>query len=264
MPVETAVTILLILTLAAYLGAFGLFLTRRGGAGLVVFIGGWAMNAAVVAINWVVGGHPPFGNMYHVMVFLALCFLPLYLVFRFRHGLGWLRAYFGIASALAVIGALCMGRDISWQRMPALRSPWFVPHVVSYMISYALATVGFVLTAVGLVKEWFGSGAGDGNSTCSEASYAVIRVALPFMTFGLLSGALWAEEAWGRYWSWDPKETWSLITWTLYMIYLHCRRSPKLRHRARAAQVLAFAALLTTFFLVNLLPRLSSVLHSYV
>ena len=84
------------------------------------------------------------------------------------------------------------------------------------------------------------------------------------MTFGLLSGALWAEEAWGRYWSWDPKETWSLITWTLYLIYFHCRRSPGLRQWSPAAHVLAFLALLTTFFLVNLLPKMGSVLHSYV
>jgi ABC-type transport system involved in cytochrome c biogenesis permease subunit len=83
------------------------------------------------------------------------------------------------------------------------------------------------------------------------------------MTFGLLSGALWAEEAWGVYWSWDPKETWALITWTLYLVYFHCRRSPSLQRFADAAQMAAFLALLTTYLLVNLLPKLASALHSY-
>ncbi len=275
MPLESAISVLEILVLTAYGGAFLLFLAQYRGAGFATFTGGWVANACIVAVNWTVGGHPPFGNMYHVMVFLGLCFLPLYLLLRYRHGLGWLHAYFALASVVAMVGALSIGltrgRGIVWQRMPALQSPWFVPHVVSYMISYALATVAFVLTMTGVFKGWKGEGdealtpsAESGKSVYAQASHTVLRIALPFMTFGLLSGALWAEEAWGRYWSWDPKETWSLITWTLYMIYLHCRRSPRLRHRARIAQILAFAALLTTFLLVNLLPRLSSVLHSYV
>ena len=83
------------------------------------------------------------------------------------------------------------------------------------------------------------------------------------MTFGMLSGALWAEEAWGVYWSWDPKETWSLITWGCYLIYFHCRTRRYLHKYEETAELLAFLALLTTFTLVNLLPKLSSALHSY-
>jgi ABC-type transport system involved in cytochrome c biogenesis permease subunit len=78
----------------------------------------------------------------------------------------------------------------------------------------------------------------------------------------MLSGALWAEEAWGQYWSWDAKEVWSLITWGLYLIYFHLRKS-EWKQYADWAHLLAFLALLTTFFLVNLIPKLGSILHSY-
>lgn len=79
----------------------------------------------------------------------------------------------------------------------------------------------------------------------------------------MLSGAIWADQVWAACWSWDPKETWSLITWTLYLIYLHCRRSPAYRRYAGVAHALAFAALLITFVLVNLLPKMAGVLHRY-
>ncbi|MFW6193012.1 MAG: phenylalanine--tRNA ligase subunit beta, partial [Gemmatimonadota bacterium] len=103
--------------------------------------------------NWTVGGEPPFGNMYHVLIFLGLCFLPLYYLLRRRQGLGWLHLYFAFAGGVALVGAIAMGHDLLWRRMPALQSPWFMPHVVSYMVSYALATVAFVLTLVAVVKH---------------------------------------------------------------------------------------------------------------
>ena len=83
------------------------------------------------------------------------------------------------------------------------------------------------------------------------------------MTFGMLSGALWAEEAWGIYWSWDAKETWALVTWSAYLIYFHCRMSPRFKPYATVAQILAFIFLLITFLVVNLLPKMGSLLHSY-
>jgi len=253
--IEGIATITMVAAAAAYAAAFGLLLARRRRAGFAVFVVGWGLNAALVALNWVAGGHPPFGNMYHVMVFLSLCFLPLYLLLRRREGLGWLHLYFAAAAVVPLAGALFMERDILWRRMPALHSPWFVPHVVSYMISYALAAVAFALTVAGRVRRV--------GKEYADASYAVLRFAFPFMTFGLLSGALWAEEAWGAYWSWDPKETWSLITWTAYVACFHCRSAPRLRPGADLVQALAFLALLTTFLLVNLLPKLASVLHGY-
>ena len=87
------------------------------------------------------------------------------------------------------------------------------------------------------------------------------RIAFPFLTFGLCSGALWADAAWGRYWAWDIKEAWSLITWLIYLIYLHLETSgPSAR---RTVLLLGFAAVLITFVIVNVAPVAADSLHSY-
>ena len=96
-----------------------------------------------------------------------------------------------------------------------------------------------------------------------SATYQLIRLSLPFFTFGMLSGAFWAESAWGRYWAWDNKEVWALITWGLYITYLHCRMQKQLQRFKDLVHIIAFFALITTFFVVSFLPKLSSALHSY-
>ena len=95
-----------------------------------------------------------------------------------------------------------------------------------------------------------------------DAAGDVVRLSLPFMTFGLWSGALWADAAWGGYWAWDIKEAWSLLTWCIYLIYLHVERFPAFASWRRPLLLLGFAAVVVTFLVVNLLPRIES-MHSY-
>lgn len=192
----------------------------------------------------------PFGNMRHV-----LCFFPLALglIYYIRaKSLKPYASYFALAAALALIGALCMPLQSQWRQMPALQSPWFVPHVTSYVISYGLMFVAFLIT----LRSFFPKQREGSLLACDE----IIRLAFPFMTFGLLSGALWADEAWAAYWSWDIKEVCSLITWLLYIMYLHIAQNALAWRRPLC--ILAFIALLVTFFVVNLMSGTSSV-HSY-
>lgn len=262
MTADHAITALILAAIVGYALAFAvLFASARKFARV---LGGlaWLANLAVFLLNWHHLGEPPFGNMYQVKVVLGLCFLPLFLVLRRRGGMDWLAPHFLLASALPLVGTLFLERNLQWRRMPALQSPWFVPHVLGYMLSYALLTVAFAALVWGLYLRWRQSSP-ELLLRSRQAVYAITRMAFPLMTFGLLSGALWAEEAWGIYWSWDPKETWSLITWTLYLIYFHARLSPRTRRFEIAAHLLAFAALLVTFLLVNLLPKLGGGLHSY-
>lgn len=254
------IKILIVASVSAYLFAGMFYGLNRRKYGIAFFVSGWLGNTSIFIINWIEASAPPFGNMYQVQVFLAVCFLPLYLFLSRRDNLGWTGVYFATVSGLSLVGPFFMSPDITWKRMPALQSPWFVPHVTSYMISYALATIAFVMYLVGKIREKTGK---VSATSYDRAIYGILGIAFPFMTFGMLSGALWAEEAWGTYWSWDRKETWSLITWTLYLVYFHCLTKKELRNYAGFAQVLAFLALITTFFLVNLWPKLSSVLHSY-
>jgi len=259
--VDTAIMGLRVASVVVYALAFVTVCYKRTRKlGLATLYAGWGLNTLLIVVNWLAAGYPPLANMYHVLTFLAACFVPLYLLLSYTEGLGWLCGHFAVLSTVPLIGTFFMDANAFWRRMAALQSNWFVPHVMSYMVSYALAAVAFVVVCESLVRSKL---LGQDAAKQDRAAHRIMVFALPLMTFGMLSGALWAERAWGTYWSWDPKETWSLVTWTLYVIYLHMKKTSSLRQQANLVHVLAFLALLATFLLVNLMPRLSSVLHSY-
>ena len=251
---EALLISLLIAAAAGYLVSGVLFALKRRRAACAVMGAAWVVNAVVVVLNGLIVKDIPLGNMYQVQGVLALCFAPLFVLLSLRETLSWTGIYFAFASALPMIGAVFMDKQAGWKRMPALQSNWFVPHVLAYMVGYALCAVAFFL----LIRTW----CSKEKEEPRRAVYQILRTAFPFLTFGMLSGALWAEEAWGQYWSWDAKEVWSLITWGLYLVWFHMRKSVW-RRAIDWVHVLAFLALLTTFFLVNLLPKLGSILHSY-
>ena len=144
--------------------------------------------------------------------------------------------------------------------MPALQSPWFAPHVIVYMFAYAVLGAATVMAVYLLLVKKAAITAEELDITDN-----MVYVGLAFMTFGMLFGALWAKEAWGHYWSWDPKETWAAITWLSYLIYVHYRQLP--RHRERLALwtlVISFALLQMCWWGINYLPSAQgSSVHTY-
>lgn len=144
--------------------------------------------------------------------------------------------------------------------MPALQSPWFAPHVIVYMFAYAMLGAATVL-AVYLL--WFKKK--DIENREMELSDNLVYVGVSFMTFGLLTGALWAKEAWGHYWAWDPKETWAAVTWFCYLVYIHLRiaqsQKPKI---SLYILLLAFLLLQMCWWGINYLPSAQgSSVHTY-
>ena len=139
---------------------------------------------------------------------------------------------------------------VSKMPVPALQSPWFAPHVLVYILAYAMAIVSAVMAIYLLVcgkhrREAVGLSARD----------AFARAALAFTTIGMLFGALWAERAWGGYWSWDPKETWAGITWLAYLLCLHVReKSPEAQRTVLWLYIFAFLCLLMCWQGINLIP----------
>lgn len=260
------ITKLLIISVIVLYGiSAGMALFKRMKTGLNLSIIAWLVNLSIFILNWIMAGEPPFGSMYHVLITISLSFLPAYLLLKYRDSLEWLLLYFSFAPIIPLTGCLFMNTDMSWQRMAALQSLWFVPHVSSYVLSYSLDTVAFILSIIYFIRiHIFKHTYGVNNY--EEAIYKILLTAFPLMTFGMLSGALWAEETWGSYWSWDVKESWALITWLLYLVYFHCRKTAELKKWAILAQTFAFLALLTTFLVVNfsLIPRLKSLLHAYI
>lgn len=144
--------------------------------------------------------------------------------------------------------------------MPALQSPWFIPHVVVYIIAYAFLAVSSLTALKGLVLMKKNM---DFDPTLKLADNSVY-LGFAFLTFGLLFGALWAKEAWGHYWTWDPKETWALLTWLVYLIYIHLRIKKK-TNTTQALWILTFAfiILLVCWFGINYLPAAQNSLHIY-
>jgi ABC-type transport system involved in cytochrome c biogenesis permease subunit len=143
--------------------------------------------------------------------------------------------------------------------MPALQSPWFVPHVTVYMLAYSALGLSSLIALWVLVKR-----RGKVTADDTDLPHRLVLVGLPLHTCGLLFGAFWAKEAWGHYWTWDPKETWAFLTWGAYLVYLHV----KTRYAVKPALnltllVVGFGVLLACWFGVNLMPISKQSVHTY-
>ncbi len=245
----TLLTIFVLLLSAACCAAF---VMGRTAVARMLEVAAWGTALALFVANGCLAQALPFGNMRHVLCFFPLVLAPASLYMRRWREVD-LTAGFAVVGALAMIGALCMPMQASWRQMPALQSPWFAPHVTSYVLAYGLLAVSFVSALLSFRRQ--------SSASHLRAADAAARLAFPFLTFGLWSGALWADAAWARYWAWDIKEVWALITWCVYLLYFHLGRYGSVLVR-RALLLAGFVAVLITFFVVNLLPNIVSV-HSY-
>ena len=134
--------------------------------------------------------------------------------------------------------------------MPALQSPWFAPHVIVYMFAYAVLGAGALMSGYLLWSK---------KSPISDHEMDIcdnlVQVGWAFMTIGILLGALWAKEAWGHYWAWDPKETWAAATWFAYLAYIHVRlRADRYRRAALWGLLISFILLQMCWWGINYLP----------
>ena len=159
-----------------------------------------------------------------------------------------------MAAVLAIINIL--RPEIHDQTlMPALQSPWFVPHVTVYMFSYSVLGCAFIMACAGLAKH---------RADYLEATDKLVYTGLAFLTVGMLTGAIWAKAAWGHYWSWDPKETWAAVTWAGYLLYLHMRLFRRGAPRPLYwILIVAFMALQMCWYGVNYLPAARQSVHLY-
>jgi len=150
--------------------------------------------------------------------------------------------------------------------IPALKSNWLIAHVITCFIGYAAFALSFGISLMYLIKQREKKGDSrfvglfPESSNLYEVNYQLIMLGFLFLSIGIITGAVWANSAWGRYWGWDPKETWSLITWFIYATLLHARRTRGWEgKRIVYLSILGFVAVLFTYFGVNYLPGL----HSY-
>jgi len=207
--------------------------------------------------------YAPLSNFYESLVFFAWT-LPALGLFAFRRYFrGYLGAVLSTIACLLLAYASFGGVDSSIKPlMPALKSNWLLIHVVTAFLGYAAFAVAFGTAVLYLVQDRRPRPALPPQSQLDRLLYRATVLGFLLLTLGILTGAVWAESAWGRYWSWDPKETWSLITWLVYATLLHARLLKGWQGRRIAwLAVVGFMAVLFTYFGVSFLL---SGLHSYL
>ena len=260
-----------------YYGAYLLFprVLGKGKLAFYVLLSGALLHAVLIVFRTIEARYPPFQTLYESLSWFAFSVVVSFLFVEWRrkvHLPGILVT--GIALAACMYALFGKSPEIK-PLFPALQSGWFVWHVAAAFGSYAIFVVAFSVEAVFLALTLGRAGGArgarygldeSGTHVFHRMAYNLILFGYPLLTFGIVSGAAWAQEAWGRYWGWDPKETWSLITWSVYALYLHAKVTPRwARRRASALNCVGFICMIFTFLGVNWLVKLLHIpsLHAY-
>ncbi|MDD6438263.1 MAG: cytochrome c biogenesis protein CcsA [Prevotella sp.] len=241
------------------LGAAAAWKDRRRVAVVATAVGLMVFFAYVVSL-WTALERPPMRTMGETRLWYSF-FLPLAgLLVYGRWHYKWILSFSTVLSAVFICVNLFKPEIHSKALMPALQSPWFAPHVIVYMFAYALLGAAFLM-ALWILFSPKERNKGEELAVCDN----LVALGWAFLTIGILFGAVWAKEAWGDYWAWDPKETWAAATWLAYLVYIH------LRIRRRSHVRLALVVLLVNFVLlqmcwwgVNYLPSAQGTsIHTY-
>jgi cytochrome c-type biogenesis protein CcsB len=264
---ESLFTLAFILYICASLSFFVFLASSKdkiGKAAVNISVLGFVIHTMAMGARIIESGRLPFSNQYEFANSftwgIVLCYLVIHFYYRFT----------AVGAFVMPLAFLMMGYASLLPRhvrplMPALQSNWLVIHVGTAVVSYGAFAVAAGLSFIYLIS--FRKTNTDNDSSlpdldaCDFLSYRIIAFGYLMLTLVIITGAIWARSAWSRYWGWDPKETWSLITWIIYSVYLHLRYNRGWKGRPAAwFAVIGFIAVIFTFIGVNnLLPGI----HSY-
>ena len=266
----------------AYVAAFAFYILhfarpdnprfRRGASLSLLAAAGF--QTAMIALRYATAQRPPFQSLYESLAFFAWTAVVAYLVIEWRRKVRLPGFFVSLIAGAACLYALVGQNPAVKPTFPALQSTWFFWHVAIAFGSYAIFVVAFAVELSYLIQIllWkLGSTRDYGLTRDNIARFhrsvhQLVLFAFPMLTFGIMSGAAWANEAWGVYWQWDPKETWSLITWFVFALYLHTRVRPTWRGApSTVIVIIAFLCMITTFIGVSWLAKLFGLpsLHVY-
>ena len=205
---------------------------------------------------WIYLQRPPLRTMGETRLWYSLFMGISGLITYWRWKYRWILSFSTLVSAVFCIINILKPEIHDQSLMPALQSVWFIPHVTVYMFSYSVLGCAFIIGCIGMKnhKEKY-------ITTADELVYT----GTAFLTIGMLTGAIWAKDAWGNYWSWDPKETWAAITWIIYLLYIHIRlqRTYKSKRLLYSLLIAGFISLQMCWYGVNYLPAAQKSVHLY-
>jgi cytochrome c-type biogenesis protein CcsB len=250
---------------------------RLGRLAVLLTVVGAAIQLSSIALRGIAADRVPWGNMYEfssvVGVIAVIAFLgALWRAPQIR--------YIGVFVMLPVILLMFLAGTVLYAKdaplVPALQSYWLAIHVTAAAGSEGILITSAVFTVLFLIRQRYDAATAQAGrlrfpvtlgarlplpETLDKVAYRTVAFAFPIYTFGVIAGAIWAEAAWGRYWGWDPKETWAFIAWVVYAAYLHARATAGWKGRSAAwINLLGFSAMTFNFFVVNIVI---SGLHSY-
>lgn len=223
-------------------------------AAVLLLMSGLCVYLCFIIGLWCMLQRPPLRTLGETRLwysfFMMLSGLLTYCRWRYR----WILTLSVCVAAVFIIVNLCKPELHSQYMMPALQSFWFVPHVTVYIFSYSLLGCAFILAVMGMAVR---------SARYLPAADKLVGVGVAFLTCGMLSGALWAKDAWGYYWSWDPKETWAAATWGVYLLYIHIRIYKKNQTFPNVLIIIGFVCMQMCWYGVNYLPSARQSMHTY-
>lgn len=249
---------------------------KLGNVGMSLATLGTLLLGGAVVLRGLSAHRVPWGNMYELAITATFGVMTAMLVYSYRRNVRWLGVFITVPALLTLMLATMIFYTRSAELVPALRSYWLLIHVTAAIVSTGAFSLGATMAGLYLFAEraerrkseglapdfWDGIAARVPNAERLDAlSYKLNAFTFPLWTFTIIAGAIWARAAWSRYWGWDPKETWSFITWVGYAAYLHARVTVGWKgRRAAILALVAFATLIFNFTIVNLY---FSGLHTY-
>ena len=235
---------------------------------------GFSAQTLAIILRWVESyemgiGHAPFSNLYESLIFFAWTLMLLYLILEWRTKNRTIGAFVTPLAFLAMAYASFSPNISSHIQplIPALKSNWLISHVITCFFGYAAFALSFGISIMYLLKLLDAEEKNNlflrvipSAEILDDLNYQMIVIGFLMLTLGIITGSVWAHSAWGTYWSWDPKETWSLVTWLVYASVIHTRLVRGWKGKKIAIlSILGFACVLFTYFGVNYLAGL----HSY-
>ncbi len=231
-----------------------------GIAGNILVISGVLLFGYYLTVLWLNLGRAPMRTLGETRLWYSFFLGVIGYLTYLRWNYKWFLVYSAMMAAVFMIINITFPENFSKTLMPALQSPWFVPHVIVYIFAYALLGAASIVAVYGLWLEYYRVF----RNNLLHLADNLVYIGFAFLTLGLLFGAVWAKEAWGHYWTWDPKETWAFITWMSYLLFIHFRYfNPKKVKTPLWILALAFVILLIAWFGVNYLPSAQSSVHVY-
>ncbi|MFV0484166.1 MAG: cytochrome c biogenesis protein [Bacteroidales bacterium] len=225
--------------------------------GNILYLLGVIIITSFVIVMWNTLQRPPMRTMGETRLWYAIFLTAIgYLIYKIWD-YKWILTYSALVSSVFLLVNVFKPEIQSKNLMPALQSPWFIPHVSVYIMSYAMLGAATLMSIYSLHKKNY-------NNEFIVKIDDIVYIGSGMLLLGMLMGALWAKEVWCHFWSWDPKETWAFVTFAVYMLYVHWRKSKPLKRReAMIILIIAFVCLMITWKGVNYLPSAKASMHTY-